>query len=368
MRHRGSVWFGVFLCLGVGCGGAADGAEDPDVLASTPDGPHVLGGALCIAPTRGWLVSGGQEGDDLEALLAETTERLEAWAPHVYVECHGPESWLLSPDLGLHEALSRAEGDAGPGGIFSWDGQRLLAGATYELQVDVTWSEQTHPGRSPPPEVFPHLSWIGGGTHADGASFWAVDTMGSPGMRTMALGGNTEPFETELEAERGDGAVARTFRWEGLGFGDPPGSRGNGFFAPSTTRGTFIDVLASHPRVTLVTMLGPSPDWFVGTPPGGLVLTDSEGWRGDVVHDLRPLGGGVRDLNPANPWNLLPCDDDPSLCQVFTDPPGPLSWIEADSYLGDASVGSFSLLPLSVPEPLVPSPAQAAALLEVFGG
>jgi hypothetical protein len=346
---------------------APDVGEETPEEEATPEEPPPGGGAICVARDPGWVVLAGLEGDAIEQLQADTEELLSAWAPEVSVECHAPESWPMSPDLGLAELLRVAELDAGGGAIFSWDGERLLGGATYELQVDVTWSEQTHPDRIPPAEDFPHFSWIGGGSHVDGAKFWDVGEVASPGMRRMALAGNTTTLEEELDAERAGGAVARTFRWQGLGFGDPPGSRGNGFFAPSTTGGEFIDVLGSRPRSTLLSMLGPSTDWFVGTPPEGVLLTDQDGWRGRIDLDLRPLDGGVMDLNLLNPWRLLPCEEAPELCSSFTLPQEPIAWLEPGSYLGDASVGSFSLLPFITPAAVIPSAAQAETLDVLLG-
>ena len=55
---------------------------------------------------------------------------------------------------------------------------------TYRLDIDNTWSEETHPGRIPPENA--HFSWLGGGTHNDQVSFWQVGELASPGMVQMA--------------------------------------------------------------------------------------------------------------------------------------------------------------------------------------
>ncbi len=41
-------------------------------------------------------------------------------------------------------------------------------------------------------------------------------------------------------------------------------------------------------------MLSPSPDWFVGV--SGLLLHDGSNWIDNLVIDLRPYDGGVRDI------------------------------------------------------------------------
>ena len=60
-----------------------------------------------------------------------------------------------------------------------------------------------------------------------------------------------------------------------------------------------FDVDAEFPLVSLVTMLGPSPDWFVGV--SGLSLRENDRWVPQIVVELRPFDAGTRS---ANQWRL----------------------------------------------------------------
>ena len=55
-----------------------------------------------------------------------------------------------------------------------------------------------------------------------------------------------------------------------------------------------IEVPDDHPLITLTSMIGPSPDWFVGI--SGVSLLDGEGdWRRTVMLDLYPYDAGTED-------------------------------------------------------------------------
>jgi len=55
-------------------------------------------------------------------------------------------------------------------------------------------------------------------------------------------------------------------------------------FTPSEASTVNFDVSSTHPLVTLVSMLGPSPDWFVGV--SGLEMRDGNTWRDTITVDL----------------------------------------------------------------------------------
>ena len=55
-----------------------------------------------------------------------------------------------------------------------------------------------------------------------------------------------------------------------------------------------FEVNPEYPLVTLITMIAPSPDWFVGV--AGLSLLDGSGrWRKRVDVDLYPYDAGTED-------------------------------------------------------------------------
>jgi len=74
-----------------------------------------------------------------------------------------------------------------------------------------------------------------------------------------------------------------------------------------------VSMNAQWPRVSMVTMLGPSPYWFVGV--SGLTIQDADGWLENLSVDLplydagtksdiTPVMGGP-DIRPPNPIGLV---------------------------------------------------------------
>lgn len=199
--------------------------------------------------------------------------------------------------------------------------------ATYRLTVDNTWSEETHPGLFPPDA---HFSWLGGGTHDESVSFWNVGELASPGMVQMAETGVTQILIGEVMAAIADGGAGAPLDWRWWFCPDD-------IDHPSCGELTVIfEIDAAHPLVTLATMLGPSPDWFVGV--SGLPLGDEQGWFDEVVVDLHPYDGGTRSANVFQLFGPL------------TQPPDPITLITAESgqIITPASLGTFTFTRLDV--------------------
>ncbi|MHC4991027.1 MAG: spondin domain-containing protein [Planctomycetota bacterium] len=202
--------------------------------------------------------------------------------------------------------------------------------ARYRLTVENTWSSATHPGAFPQNA---HFSWLGGATHDESIVFWEEGELASPGIVQMAETGLTLLLEDAAAAAVESGNAGTVLAW-------------HHWFCPAETTSAScgplvveLDVLASHSRVTLVSMLGPSPDWFIGV--SGLPLRDADGWRDVVVADLRPYDGGTRDANAF------------ALFGPLTVPPEPISLITAESgqLIGPASLGSFTFERIDAPCP-----------------
>jgi hypothetical protein len=65
-----------------------------------------------------------------------------------------------------------------------------------------------------------------------------------------------------------------------LGISPSPGTRTETFHVSST-----------HPLATIISMIAPTPDWFVGV--AGLNLREDDQWRDQVVIDLEPYDSGT---------------------------------------------------------------------------
>ena len=193
--------------------------------------------------------------------------------------------------------------------------------ARFELTVNNTWSTTTHPG------LFPngaHFSWLAGGTHDSSVSFWREGELASPGVTQMAETGFTTGLVDEISAAASVGQANGSVNWDW-------------WFCPAETTGgacsdlvVEFDVDDSFPLVTLATMLGPSPDWFVGV--DSLPLADANGWITDQSVELFPYDGGTRSNDDV--WNLGGPQNDP---------PEPVSLITTQSgqLVGPGSLGQF---------------------------
>lgn len=168
--------------------------------------------------------------------------------------------------------------------------------ARYQLEVVNTWSTATHPGNFP---ADAHFSWIAGATHDASVVFWEEGSLATPGVVQMAETGVTTQLVQEVDAT--PSGVGSTIDWPW-------------WFCPTETVnpscGPLVvefDVDDAHPLVTLATMLGPSPDWFVGV--SSLSLQQAGSWVPSLTVDLHPLDAGTRTANVFalfGPQNMPP--------------------------------------------------------------
>ena len=182
--------------------------------------------------------------------------------------------------------------------------------AGYTVTLQSLWFEEDYP------QDFPgnaHLSYVGGATHNAAVSFWEPGATASFGLEDVAESGRVEIFLAEevtpaIENGTADSAIAfREFTFSGpdtLAIGLP------------TQKSFDIEVRRDWPRVTLVTMLGPSPDWFVGV--DGQPLHEEGAWIGALSVDLPLYDGGTKssvtpvmggpDIVPPIPIELIAYD------------------------------------------------------------
>ena len=150
--------------------------------------------------------------------------------------------------------------------------------ATYSVTFTGNWTdESTTPENDLPGNA--HFTTLIGAIHNSSVTFWESGGTASPGIESMAEIGGTSTLRGEIEASSDAHAVIQ----QGVSFG-------------GTGTATFnIVVPEDHPRITLTSMIGPSPDWFVGI--NGLSLHDGQDWRPTVMVDLYPYDAGTEDGN-----------------------------------------------------------------------
>ena len=170
------------------------------------------------------------------------------------------------------------------------------AEARYRVTFTSTWSARTHPRNFP---SNPHFSGLVGATHED-LRIWQSGQTASGGMELMAETGGKSRLLSEIDRLITAGSAHSRLSGGGLST------------SPGTVRLEFTAV-SSHPFVTLVSMLAPSPDWFVGV--SALPLMEDGAWRARVevplivydagTDDGRSFTSANADSNPAQPITVL---------------------------------------------------------------
>jgi hypothetical protein len=171
------------------------------------------------------------------------------------------------------------------------------ATARYRVTFDASWSASSHPTDIP---RNPHFSRLIGGTHKSTVKFWESGALASEGIRLMAEQGRTTPLDTEVEAAIAAGQAQRVLVGDGIDR------------SPDRVVLDF-EISRDFSLVTLVSMLAPSPDWFVGV--SGLNLIENGDWVSEKVVVLQPWDAGTdsgatfssADLRtaPAEPIHLI---------------------------------------------------------------
>ena len=207
--------------------------------------------------------------------------------------------------------------------------------ATYRVDFDVTWSSQTHPGAILPVSHFDSYS---GATHTDAVTFWEEGQLASPGVVQEAELGVSPLLDQELQDAMTAGTAGSVISVPGWICPDEVVNAN--CIAPSF----MFEIDESFPLVTLLAMIGPSPDWFVGV--SNQSLRDNDQWTPQVVVDILPYDGGTRSndntFDQGGPLN---------------NPPEPISLITdvSGQFIGGQSLGTMTFT-------LVPEPGAAVVL------
>jgi hypothetical protein len=147
--------------------------------------------------------------------------------------------------------------------------------ARYLLTFEATWSAITHPTDFP---ANPHFSGLIGATHRDGIHLWELGDTATPGIQNMAETGGKSPLDGEIETLVVEGGACEMISGGGIPL------------SPGVVTVEFT-VSQDCPLVSVVSMIAPSPDWFVGV--SGLSLYGDAGWIVGRVVELYPYDAGT---------------------------------------------------------------------------
>jgi hypothetical protein len=123
----------------------------------------------------------------------------------------------------------------------------LELNARYKLTFNATWSILTHPNDFPSSA---HFSGLIGMTHNTNTVLFANGEIASEGIKNMAETGSKNPLQAEIQNSISNGTGSTLIN--GGGISSSPGEVSLEF-----------DVINSHSLVSVVSMLAPSPDWFI---------------------------------------------------------------------------------------------------------
>ena len=160
--------------------------------------------------------------------------------------------------------------------------------ATYTIQFQGDWTSADTPDGVPGGA---HFSRLIGAVHNADVTFLRSGETATAGIESMAETGGTSVLMSEVTSA-GPNAL-------GVVRGD------TNSIGPTDMKSLTVTLTTDHPLVTLVTMIAPSPDWFVGV--SGLSLLDAGGnWLSSHEVQLYPWDAGTENgdefslSNPAS--------------------------------------------------------------------
>ena len=173
-------------------------------------------------------------------------------------------------------SVTRTEADTSLSPTASDPSSAFASSAVYRVTFTGAWTSSATPDGLPSGA---HFSPLIGGVHNANVTFVEGGGTASAGVESMAELGGTAGLEAEVTAAMADALSVL---------------KGSGNISTTGTQSLTTTLTSEHPRVTLLTMVAPSPDWFVGV--SGLLLLNSEGrWLRSHEVELYPWDAGTED-------------------------------------------------------------------------
>lgn len=151
--------------------------------------------------------------------------------------------------------------------------------AKYEVMFQGLWNKETHPRDFPSSEWLLHFSDVIGASHDINYRVWEAGGLASKGLTQVAKWGSPRLLESELKSES---RHIRTI------------IKARGLWHPNVNGKTFAIFRTDSVNhlVSIVSMLGPSPDWIVGVSALEMCLANCT-WLDKKELFLYPWDAGV---------------------------------------------------------------------------
>ena len=168
--------------------------------------------------------------------------------------------------------------------------------AVYKIVFDANWTTQTHPINYPSNA---HFSWMVGVTHSEQNVLFAKGLLASAGIELMAETGETDLLASEIDTKIVNNKALEY----------KIGNVINGDGIDEITINASVD----YPLFSWVSMIAPSPDWFVANSNIPLIVNDE--WIDQIELEVFLFDAGTdsgtdftspdNDTNPKEPIFLI---------------------------------------------------------------
>jgi len=120
--------------------------------------------------------------------------------------------------------------------------------ATYRVEIDFNWNDEDFPIDFPVGENFNDITGL---SHTPGLTYFDVDSIASPGLAEFSTTGTSNLLTIDLDSLVADGIGLQRIL-------------GNGTINGTNDLTFDINVDSTRSAVSLISMMNPSPDWYVG--------------------------------------------------------------------------------------------------------
>ncbi len=147
--------------------------------------------------------------------------------------------------------------------------------AVYDITFTSVWNTNDH-GTLPSGA---HWSSLVGANHANENEFWQLNTQASNAIKNVAELGNNAALQQEIETSINANNTEQLFLMSSVNT------------ATGAVTISDVEINENYPLLTLVSMIAPSPDWFIGI--NSFNLRENNDWLNNATIDLFAYDAGT---------------------------------------------------------------------------